>query len=348
MNNLSMNMQNQKDIPTKTATVVGCGLSGAVAAVLLVRKGYIVNIYETRPHIGGNCYDAPLNNVKYVHQYGPHLFHTDDEEVFEYLSQYTQWIPFKLQPKGITHAGKISLPYSKKTISELGREYSPEEIRDLIFRDYSEKQWGVPFSEIPSTITNRIPKTANCEDPTWFEGQKYQCIPKHGYTRMFERMLYGCEDIRVHLNCEPNEWRNHPADLTIYTGKIDAYFDYCYGHLPYRSLEFHHASGVDTRDEYMHNYNTKGCPYTRSYDHSHMDPDHVGPTVITHELPKECGPNDIPYYPIPWGEGQKTYIQYEELAKNVPNTIFLGRLATYKYLDMWMTVKHALIKLKNI
>lgn len=342
-----MNTQSQKDIVAKTAAVVGCGLSGIVAADLLASKGWDVHVYETRPHIGGNCYDAPLNNVKYVHQYGPHLFHTDDEEVYSYLSQYTEWIPFKLQPKGVTKSGIISLPYSKKTISELGRECSPEEIRDLIFREYSEKQWGVPFESIPSTITNRIPKTAECEDPTWFEGQKYQCIPKHGYTSMFNRIL-DKENITVHCNCSENDYKELAADLVIYTGKIDAYFDYCYGRLPYRSLEFHHKAGVEPRDEYVYNYNTKETPYTRSYDHSYMDENHVGPTVITHELPKECGPNDIPFYPMPFGDGQKIYSQYEKLTHNIPNTIFLGRLATYKYLDMWMTVKHAMIKLKNI
>jgi len=341
-------MQNQSDMSkNKTATVVGCGLSGITAAVLLARKGYIVDIYDTRSHIGGNCYDSAIHNVKYVHQYGPHMFHTDDDEVYEFLSAYTTWVPFRLQPQGSTRLGQISLPYSKKTISELGRELTQEEIVQYLFREYSEKQWGVPFETIPSTITNRIPKTADCEDPTWFEGQKYQCIPSQGYTTMFERML-DTEDIRVHLNCGPDDWRDKSSDLIIYTGKVDAYFDYRYGRLPYRSLEFHHEVGVDVQDNFIVNQNTCDSPYTRVYDHSYFDENHVGQTVVTKELPKECGPNDIPYYPIPWGEGQKLYLQYEELAKKQTDVIFTGRLATYKYLDMWMAIKHVMIKLRNI
>lgn len=331
-----------------SAKIVGCGLSGIVAAVCLARKGYVVDIFETRCHIGGNCYDAPLGNVKYLHQYGLHIFHTDDEDVWDFVKDYSDWTPFKLQPKGMSQAyDLISLPYSRKTVNEIGHELTQEEIVDTIFRDYSEKQWGVPFDSIPKTITNRIPKTANCEDPTWFEGQKYQCIPTKGYTKMFEKML-DHPNITVHLNCKPNEWRDHPATLTVYTGKVDAYYDYRYGRLPYRTLEFHHHSGVPRLEHFVINHINKYSPYTRKYDHSYFDPDHTGNTTVTHEYSKECGEDDIPFYPIPWGEGQAMYSQYEELAKTENDVIFVGRLATYKYLDMWMAIKHVLLKLKNV
>lgn len=340
-------MQMQKDL--YSVKIVGCGLSGIVAAVCLARKGYIVDIYDTRNHIGGNCYDAPLGNVKFLHQYGLHIFHTDDEEVWDFVKDYSEWVPFKLQPKGASdRLGKhISLPYSRKTVSEIGRELSQEEIVDTIFRDYSEKQWGVPFDTIPKTITNRIPKTAACEDPTWFEGQKYQCIPKDGYTKMFEKML-SHPNIHVHLNCKPDAWKEHDTNLTVYTGKVDAYFDYCYGRLPYRTLEFHHRSGVPREEHFVVNQINLCSPYTRVYDHSYFDSEHVGPTTVTSEYSKECGEEDIPYYPIPWGEGQKIYSQYEELAKKEEGVIFVGRLATYKYLDMWMAIKHVMIKLKDV
>jgi UDP-galactopyranose mutase len=341
-----MNMQ--KTIDLYSAKIVGCGLSGIVAAVCLARKGYIVDIFETRSHIGGNCYDAPLGNVKFLHQYGPHIFHTDDEEVWDFVKDYSEWTPFNLQPKGqSTHYGLISLPYSQKTIKEIGHELSQEEIVDTIFKDYSEKQWGVPFDTIPKTITNRIPKTANCEDPTWFEGQKYQCIPKDGYTAMFRKML-DHPNIHVHLNCKPNEWREHAATLTVYTGKVDAYYDYKHGRLPYRTLEFHHRSGVPVEEHFVVNQINSHSPYTRIYDHSHFDQNHTGTTTVTCEYSKECGNDDIPFYPIPWGEGQSIYSAYEEMAKNEKGVIFVGRLATYKYLDMWMAIKHVLIKLKNV
>ena len=330
----------------KNAKIIGCGLSGITAAVLLKEKGYAVEIFETRPHIGGNCYDGLICNTL-VHHYGPHVFHTDDEEVYSFLSRYTEWTPFELRPQGETRLGRVSLPYSKKTVAELGRELSQEEIVEYIFKEYSEKQWGVPFEEIPKTITNRIPKTADAEDPTWFEGQKYQCVPKDGYTAMFERMLEG---ITVHLNCTEDSWveTRQPDDLIVYTGKIDSYFKSVHGRLPYRSLEFKHTVLCEKQDTFIVNQNNSTNPATRVYDHSYFTPTHTGPTVVTSEYPKECGPGDVPFYPIPWGEGQEKYRQYEAMADAEEGVIFVGRLATYKYLDMWMAIKHVIIKLKNL
>jgi UDP-galactopyranose mutase len=330
----------------KNAKIIGCGLSGITAAVLLKEKGYAVEIFETRPHIGGNCYDGHICNTL-VHHYGPHIFHTDDREVYDFLSRYTEWTPFELKPQGETRLGRVSLPYSKKTVAELGRELSQEEIVEYIFREYSEKQWGVDFESIPKTITNRIPKTADAEDPTWFEGQRYQCIPKDGYTAMFKRMLDG---ITVYLNCGEDDWveSRQPDDLIVYTGKIDSYFKSVHGSLPYRSLEFKHTVLCEKQDTFIVNQNNSVNPATRVYDHSYFNPDHVGPTVITSEHPKECGPNDVPFYPIPWGSGQETYRQYETLAAAEEGVIFVGRLATYKYLDMWMAIKHVMIKLKKL
>lgn len=328
----------------KTAKIIGCGLSGITAAVILKRKGYQIKIYDTRHHIGGNCYDSNVNGVM-LHNYGPHIFHTDDDEVFSFLSEFTEWVPFKLQPKGNTKLGLISLPYSKKTQKEIGRELSQEEIIDIIFKDYSEKQWGVDFDVIPKSITNRIPKTKDCEDPTWFEGQKYQCIPKHGYTAMFKKMLEG---IQVMTGVDKDLWKSCKSDLTIYTGKIDEYFDYCFGELPYRSLDFVHRTSSIKLDHFIINQNTKEVSFTRKYDHSYFTPNHKGMTIITEEYPKTYKNGDIPYYPIPFGEGIQMYSKYKELADKEKNIIFIGRLATYTYLDMWMAIKQTMLKLKNI
>lgn len=329
----------------KTAKVIGSGLSGITAAVLLKEKGYKVTIFEQRDHIGGNCYDYYINNTL-VHKYGPHLFHTNDEEVFAFLSKYTEWFPFENKVKGVTDLGLISLPYSKKTVQEIGRELSQEEITNLIFKGYSEKQWGVSFEEIPKTITNRVPKTKDCEDPTWYEGEKYQCLPLKGYTKMMENMLEG---IQVRLKSTNKDWKSFEAELTVYTGKIDEYFDYCYGKLPYRTLEFDVKISNTKLDYPIINYNQKEKPYTRVYDHSYFSKEHSGPTVITVEYPKALEHEwEVPFYPIPFGKGIDTYNKYKELADNEKNTIFLGRLATYKYLDMWMAVKHAFLKIKSI
>ena len=325
-------------------SIVGCGLSGITSAILLKEKGHDVSIYETRNHIGGNCYDSNLAGTL-VHNYGPHLFHTNDEEVFRFLSRYTEWFSFKNRPKGNTKLGLISLPYSKKTITEIGKELSQEEIVDVVFKDYSEKQWGVPFEQIPKSITNRVPKTKDCEDPTWYEGEKYQCLPKKGYTKMMERMLV---EIDVNLNCKKDEWKNCDADLTIYTGKIDEFYNCKFGKLPYRSLEFKHHFTSNKLDWAIINQNNSNVPYTRKYDHSYFNFSHDGPTIVTEEYSKKCEDLDIPFYPMPFGDGLLIYAKYKELADKESNIIFLGRLATYTYLDMWMTVKQAMLKCQKI
>lgn len=324
--------------------IIGCGLSGITAAILLKEKGHDPFILETRNHIGGNCYDSNLTGTL-VHNYGPHIFHTNDEEVFAFLSRYTEWFDFKYQPLGNTKLGLIPLPYSKKTEKVLGRELTQEEIVDVIFRDYSEKQWGVPFDEIPKSITNRIPKTKDDEDPTWYGNEKYQCIPKHGYTSMLNKMLEG---IPVTLNCDKDYWKNIDSDLTIFTGRVDEYFDYCYGVLPYRTLTFVHETASFKLKAAAINQNNKTQEHTREYDHSYFNYQHSGPTVITREIPGECRKWDIPFYPMPFGGGLQMYAKYKELADKEKNVIFLGRLATYTYLDMWMAVKQVFLKLKYV
>ena len=328
----------------KTARVIGCGLSGITAAILLKEKGYSVTIYDRRNHIGGNCYDSNVAGTL-VHNYGPHLFHTNDDEVFEFLSRYTEWFPYENKVKGNTELGMLSLPYSKQTVKEIGRELTQEEIIDIIFKDYSEKQWGVPFEEIPKSITNRVPKTKDCEDPTWYEGEKYQCLPKHGYTKMMEKMLEG---FTVVLSSKDEQWRAWPFDLTIYTGKIDEYFNYCYGRLPYRSLDFKHETSSVKKQHAIVNQNNNSNRFTRIYDHSYFNWEHKGPTIITTEYPKEYKDGDIPFYPIPWGEGLQMYAKYKELADKEKNVVFIGRLASYAYLDMWMAVKQAMLKIKAL
>ena len=328
----------------KSAKVIGCGLSGITSAILLREKGYNVTIYDRRNHIGGNCYDSNLAGTL-VHNYGPHLFHTNDDEVFKFLSRYTEWFPYENKVKGNTKLGMISLPYSKQTVREIGKELTQEEIVDVIFKDYSEKQWGVPFEEIPKSITNRVPKTKDSEDPTWYEGEKYQCLPKHGYTKMMEKMLEG---FTVLLNSKDEYWKALPFDLTVYTGKIDEYFNYCYGKLPYRSLDFKHETSSVKRQHAIVNQNNNSNRFTRSYDHSYFNHEHEGPTIITTEYPKEYKDGDIPFYPIPWGEGLQMYAKYKELVDKEKNVVFIGRLASYTYLDMWMAVKQAMLKIKAL
>jgi UDP-galactopyranose mutase len=323
--------------------IVGSGLSGAVAAYLLKSAGHSVKMFESRNHIGGNCYDSNMCGTT-VHNYGPHIFHTDDDEVFKLLSKFTEWEDFEYKPIGNTKLGPISLPYSRKSVQQLGRELTQEEIIENIFVDYSEKQWGTDFDNIPKSITNRIPKTKDSEDPTWFEGQKYQCIPKEGYTKMFEKMLSG---IDIKLGCGRDEWKDGDCDLVIFTGRVDEFYNFKFGELPYRSLTFTHEVTSKKQDVCVYNECNKTNDYTRKYDHSFFTSNHKGLTVITKEFSKECEDGDVPFYPIPWGDGMKMYAKYKELADQEDGVLFIGRLATYTYLDMWMAVKQAILKLRN-
>lgn len=324
--------------------IVGCGLSGCIAARLLTDIGHDVTIYETREHIAGNCYDTKVSNIL-THKYGPHIFHTNDEDIYNFFSRYTEWIDFKLRPIGNTSLGKIPLPYHDVGCQNyIGKTLSQEEIIKYIFKDYSEKQWGLPFCKIPKTITNRVPETKNDINPTWFQGQKYQCIPKYGYTKMFKNMI---ESINVVLNCKPNEWKQQKADRIIYTGKIDEYFNYKYGKLSYRSLHFENKISSEKMPYFIQNECNNINKYTRVYDHSYFNIDNLNHTIITKEYPKQCEDGDIPFYPIPWGVNQALYTKYEQLAKKENNVFFIGRLATYKYLDMWMAAKQVFSKLKK-
>jgi UDP-galactopyranose mutase len=326
--------------------IVGCGLSGIIAAILLKQRGYSVEIFETRNHIGGNCYDSNLNGVL-VHNYGPHIFHTNDEKVWSFLNQYTDFTSFRYCPKAQTDHFPflISLPYSLTTVSEIGRELSTKEIIDLIYKDYSEKQWGVPFEQISNSIISRVPVLKNITSPTWYEGERYQGIPSKGYTAMMNNMLEG---IKVHLGVNSNEWKAVKADLTIYTGKIDDYFENVYGALPYRTLTFEHEITPNRLIHHAVNQCNKTNKFTRIYDHSYFLDQKEPYTVITKEYSHQYDGKGMPFYPISFGNGPEIYKKYKELADRENRTIFLGRLATYKYLDMWVTIKQAMVQISSL
>jgi UDP-galactopyranose mutase len=224
-----------------------------------------------------------------------------------------------------------------------------EEIRNLIFVDYSEKQWGVPWNEMPQAITGRVPVRRENDDERYFT-DRFQGQPEKGYSRMFESMLEG---VPVQLGVRSNEWRTHAAkaDLVIYTGKIDEYFDCCFGRLPYRSLRFEHTRSQARLPHAVINQCNK-LPFTRVYDHCYFNGKckemECGKTIITHEYPEAHNDDNEPYYPMPFGSGMLLYQKYKKLADAERRTIFLGRLATYSYLDMWMAVAQAFVKLRPV
>jgi len=321
--------------------IVGCGLSGITSAIVLKSLGHQVEIFEKRNHIGGNCYDTSVNNVR-THVYGPHFFHTNNEGVWSFLNRYTKFNDLKNRPWADTEKyGLIPIPYSQKTISHIGKELTPDEIIKTIFVDYSEKQWNLPWEDIPSSITGRIPAVSEATDPTWYEGEKYQGIPSEGYTVMMQNMLDG---IKVHTGVKNNAWKKYKCDKLIYTGKVDTFFNSQWGELPYRSLRFEHHTSTKRLPHHLINQCNKK-PYTRIYDHGYFSEETVTETIITKEYPQDYNKKNIPYYPIPFGYGQKIYQNYKIASASQANTIFLGRLATYKYLDMWMAIAQVFKKL---
>lgn len=326
--------------------IIGSGLSGIVSAILLKQAGHTVEIFETRSHIGGNCYDSNLNGIT-VHNYGPHIFHTNDDEVWNFLNRYTEFIHFKYCPKAQTDLFPflISLPYSLTTVNEIGRELSSEEIIEIIYKEYSEKQWGVPFDQISKSILTRVPILKNIESPSWFGNEKYEGIPSRGYTSMMNNMLDG---IKVHLGVDSDEWKSVKSGLTIYTGKIDDYFNNIYGSLPYRSLTFEHEIATTKLQHHAINQCNKTNKYTRIYDHSYFLKQNEPYTVITKEYSHQYDGKGIPFYPISFGKGPELYSKYKALANSEDRTIFLGRLATYKYLDMWVTIRQAMNLINGI
>lgn len=323
-------------------------MSGTVAAVMLREMGHDVEIFEVRDHIAGNCYDEKNEDGCTVHKYGSHIFHTNDEKVWNFLNRYTKFNSYEHRVRANTCEGQISIPYNKKTEEQLGRELTGVEIQQMIFKQYSERHWGVPWEELPNSITARVPKKRDDHDDRYFT-DKYQGIPENGYTTMFKNMLDG---IKVNLGVERDLYKKLKADLVIWTGTISSYYDNYYGHLPYRSLIFkHHRVPADENYTWDKGAVINECndlPYNRTMDNSVYLNEQVDYTIHTRDHPEEYVPGqNMPIYPKTFGEGPKIYSKYVSLAKTDKNVMFLGRLATYKYLDMWMAVSQVLSKIKS-
>ena len=324
--------------------IIGCGLSGITSAILLKEQGHKVEIFESRPHIGGNCYDEKKDGVT-VHQYGAHIFHTSDKDVWDFVSRYTKFNNYTHKVRANTKLGLISIPYNKQTSEQIGRELSPEEIQDLVFRDYSERHWGIPWEDLPKSISARVPTKRDNNNDNYFT-DTHQGIPEKGYTEMFKNMLDG---IKVHVGVSKNEYRKLNCDKMIYTGKPDEFFDYSFGKLPYRSLKFeHYKADKDTNFSFSKGAVINECntqPYNRTIDNGVFLDENLPHTIMTRDYPVDHDETNDPIYPKNFGEGQIVYKNYRPAIQAQSNVIFLGRLATYKYLDMWMAIKQAMVKL---
>jgi UDP-galactopyranose mutase len=355
--------------------IVGAGFAGSVLAERLARvAGMRVLICDVRPHIGGNAYDEYNDAGILIHKYGPHIFHTNSKEVFDYLSQFTTWRPYQHRVKAHVDGMLVPMPINLDTINTLyGLKLTAFEVDSFLkslaepreqirtsedvviskvgkelykkfFQGYTRKQWGLDPSELDASVTARVPTRTNRDDRYFTD--TYQAMPLHGYTRMFEKML-DHSNIKIMLNTDYREIVDLiPFRAMIYTGPVDSFFDYCYGKLPYRSLEFVH----ETHNMPIYqpapvvNYPNDNA-YTRITEFKYLTGQEHAKTSIVYEYPQAEGD---PYYPIPRAENALLYEKYKQLADQTSNVYFVGRLATYKYYNMDQVVAQALKTYRTI
>ena len=353
--------------------VVGAGFSGAVVARELAENGHTVNILESRNHIGGNCFTerCPETNVL-IHKYGPHIFHTDNESVWDYVNRFDYFMPYINRVKTQSNSRVYSLPINLHTINQyFDKNMSPKEAFEFIesiadktindpttfeeqalkfvgkelyeafFKGYTFKQWGLSPQELPASILKRLPLRFNYDDN--YFNHKYQGMPKNGYTHIIKGIL-NHSNITVELNTKFNPVLHSNYDHTFYSGPLDGFFDYKFGRLGYRTLDF--KSEIyegDYQGCAVMNYGDTAIPYTRISEHKHFAPwENHSKTIIFKEYSRECSPEDIPYYPIRLVNEQKMLQQYLEAASEESKVSFLGRLGTYRYLDMDVTIAEAI------
>jgi UDP-galactopyranose mutase len=349
--------------------VVGAGFAGAtVAERLAADAGRKVLVCDRRPHIGGNAYDHYDEAGILVHKYGPHIFHTNSREVYEYLSQFTEWRPYQHRVLAHVDGQLLPIPINLTTVNRLyGTSFTSfqldeffrsvaepraqirtsedviiskvgRELYEKFFRNYTRKQWGLDPSELDASVTARVPVRTNCDDRYFTD--IYQVMPLHGYTRMFERMLTH-PNIKILLNADYREVRQMVPHLeVIFTGPIDEFFEYRFGKLPYRSLDFRFEtrSVAVAQEAPVINYPNENA-YTRVTEFKYLTGQEHHKTTVVYEFPK--GEGD-PYYPVPRSENQQIYRKYQALADQTVGVHFLGRLGTYKYYNMDQCVAQAL------
>lgn len=348
--------------------IVGAGYAGSILAERLARgSGKQVLLVDRRPHIGGNAYDHHNDAGILVHKYGPHIFHTNSRDVFDYLSRFTQWRQYQHKVLASVDGQLVPIPINLDTINTLyglnlnsfqveeffaSRAEKREQIKtsedvvvskvgrelyEKFFRGYTRKQWGLDPSELDAQVTARVPTRTNRDDRYFTDN--YQAMPKHGFTRMFQNLL-DHPNIKIMLNADYRDVKDSiPHREIIYTGPVDEFFDFRFGKLPYRCLEFKHETlnVPQYQPVAVVNYPNEN-PFTRITEFKHLTGQEHAKTSIVFEYPQSEGD---PYYPIPRRENAELYRQYQELAE-ASGIHFVGRLATYKYFNMDQVVAQAL------
>lgn len=350
--------------------IIGAGFAGSVVARELAEAGHQVQVVDRRAHIAGNAYDELDANGVLIHRYGPHIFHTNSERIFNYLSKFTEWRSYEHKVRGVVEGKEYPFPINRDTLNQLYdlnldeqgaadffekvREpkdpvRSSEDVvlnsvgRDLyekFFLNYTKKQWGLDPSQLKAGVAARIPTRTNSDDRYFTD--TYQAMPLHGYTAMFENILKH-PNIQVQLDTDYQDWlkRDLQYDHVVYTGCIDEFYDFKFGKLPYRSLRFEHEH-LESTEKYQ-SVGTVNYPndfnFTRITEFKHLTGQQHPATSIVREYPTDEGD---PYYPIPRDENEVLLKKYKALANEEKNVTFVGRLAEYRYYNMDQVVGAAL------
>lgn len=356
--------------PVKTdVLIVGAGFAGSVSARVLAEAGRQVLVIDKRDHIGGNAYDTRDEHGVLIHPYGPHIFHTNAKRIIEWLSRFTEWRFYEHRVLASVDGQLLPIPINRTTLNRLYGQNLDEtgaaawlekareprdpirtsedvvlnsvgrDLCDKFFRGYTRKQWGLDLSDLSAGVAARIPTRTNDDDRYFTD--TYQFMPRDGYTAMFRRML-DHPNITVQLSTDYFALRDRlQGNHTVYTGPIDAFFDYCYGRLPYRSLRFEHQHLPHTAQ--FQSVGTVNYPndhdYTRITEFKHLTGQSHSGTSIVREYPQADGD---PYYPIPRPENEALFKRYETLAQARTDVTFVGRLAQYRYYNMDQVVGAAL------
>lgn len=349
--------------------IVGSGLFGSVFARLATDAGKKCLVIEKRNYIAGNCATENIEGIN-VQKFGGHIFHTDNKFVWDFAQRFTEFNNFVNSPKALSGGKLYSLPFNMNTFYELWGTITPDEakavienqkfrgiasnleeqalslvgkdIYEILIKNYTEKQWGRSSKDLPPFIIKRLPLRFIYNNNYYKE--KYQGWPIGGYTRMFEKILDGIE---VRLNTDyfsDREYFNSLADKIVYTGCIDEFFDYEFGELEYRSLEYDHKilNTSNFQGNATINYCDHTVKYTRCLEHKHFEKINSEKTVISYEYPVEYVKGMIPFYPINDDKNQKVYKKYKDKSKTFTNVIFGGRLSQYKYMDMHVVIESAI------
>lgn len=308
--------------------IMGAGISGITIARLLKDDGHDVEIYEKRDHIGGSCYDKEIEPGYLTQIYGAHIFHTDNIGIYHFLKRFTKFIKYKHKVYADTAAGVIPIPFCKASEKIIGKK-TDDEIKKLVFDNYSFKQWGRGYSDLPQETRERVKLRREGNNKLYFT-DRYQGIPRDGFTALFKAMA---KDIKIHYNADGTEYKDQKFDKLIYTGRIDEYFNYKFGELEFRSLDFTFRKH-DKIDYAVLNDCTNRQPHTRYYDSSKFYPTRGRYSYLGKEFPKQASREDFPYYPIRDLKNMNIYKEYANEAQRLKNIHFLGRAGEFKYINI--------------